>query len=95
MLKQNKKSSKTTKTRKTHKVEHTIVHPVAERVGAIALTVMCALVSFEAIIEHQSGEHNPHTVVSEVFARGETKGEAARIPEEFDIGMQTPHITSP
>jgi hypothetical protein len=83
---------------KVQKIEHTVIHPIAEKVGAVALTVLTLLVSMEAIIEHnpkfshgaKSDDSKP--AINEIFARGESKGEAARLPEEFDIGLQTPHI---
>jgi hypothetical protein len=76
-------------------IEHTIIHPAAERAGAIALTALSLLVSFEGVLEHSlHGDHDQgQPAISEVIARGETKGETARLPEEFDIGLQTPHIT--
>lgn len=78
--------------------EHTVIHPVAERVGAVVLSVLGFLVSFELMLEHHpklshAGSHANSHGISEVFARGETKGETARLPEEFDTGLQTPHIT--
>ena len=79
------------------KIEHTVIHPTAEKVGAILLTGLSLLVSFEAIIEH-SAEKQKHPEpkssvnISEVFVRGEVKGEAGRLPEEFDIGLQTPRV---
>lgn len=81
----------------TKKVKHTVIHPTAEKVGALALTALGMLVSFEAIIEHNPKfSHRAHEAntpsVSEVFVRAETKGETSRLPEEFDIGLQTPHI---
>jgi hypothetical protein len=84
---------------KQKEIEHTVIHPVAEKVGAIALTALSILVSFEAIVEHQHkaahgddhGDAN-RAAVTEIFARGETKGETARLPEEFDIGLQTPPV---
>lgn len=83
---------------KTKKVEHTIIHPNAEKIGAVALTAVSMLVAFEAIVHHggdKRGYHEPsqnQMALTEVFARGETKGETARLPEEYDIGLQTPHI---
>jgi hypothetical protein len=78
-------------------IEHTIVHPVAEQIGAVALTAVSLLVSFEVMLEHHpkiaGHHHKAESSASEVFARGETKGETARLPEEFDIGLQTPHVT--
>jgi hypothetical protein len=77
------------------KVQHRVIHPHAEWLGAVVLTAVSALVSFEAIIEHSSdhGNKNHDTAknVSEMFVR-EVKGETSRLPEEFDIGLQTPHI---
>lgn len=81
---------------KAKQIEHTIIHPTAEKVGAIALTAVSVLVSFEALIEHHPKFARHHDVsqpsISEIFARGETKGETARLPEEYDIGLQTPHV---
>lgn len=54
------------------------------------------LVSVEMVLEHapagQHGSHAKHGAVHEVLARGESKGETARLPEEFDVGLQTPDI---
>jgi hypothetical protein len=84
---------------KQKQIEHTVIHPAAEKVGAIVLTVLSVLVSFEAIIEHQqntshgdSHHDGSRSALTEIFARGETKGETARLPEEFDIGLQTPPV---
>jgi hypothetical protein len=82
---------------KNKEVKHTVIHPTAEKVGALVLTAVSMLVSFEAIIEHNPKfSHKLHEVttpgVSEVFVRAETKGETSRLPEEFDIGLQTPHV---
>jgi hypothetical protein len=72
---------------------------LAERAGAFVLTAMAMLVSVEMIIHHNpwtGSNHNSgssQSSSSELFARAEGKGEAARLPEEFDIGLQTPHIT--
>jgi hypothetical protein len=78
-------------------IEHTVIHPTAEKIGAIMLTALSILVSFEAIIEHSqkhaSHDDNSKPGINEIFARGETKGETARLPEEFDIGLQTPHVS--
>jgi hypothetical protein len=80
-------------------VQHSVIHPTAEKVGAIVLTVLSVLVSFEAIIEHNPKFSRVHhgddnkPAISELFARGESKGETARLPEEFDIGLQTPHVS--
>lgn len=69
-----------------------------ERVGAGVLAGMAMLVSVELVMEHaptgdKRGAHDTnHTSLTEVFARGEGKGETARLPEEFDIGLQTPNI---
>jgi hypothetical protein len=85
-------------TKKSKKHEHTIIHPNAEKVGAIILTAVSVLVSFEAIVEHSSkfghGGNDPNKISgsSEIFMRAEPKGETARLPEEFDIGLQSPHI---
>jgi len=80
---------------KVKKVKHTVIHPTAEKVGAILLTALSILVSFEAIIEHaykhEQRSHDSKTNISEMFVR-ETKGETSRLPEEFDIGLQTPRI---
>jgi hypothetical protein len=82
---------------KTPIVKHTVIHPSAEKVGAIILTALSLLVSFEAILEHHPkfshghGE-NGRSSSSEMFVRAETKGETSRLPEEFDIGLQTPHV---
>jgi hypothetical protein len=83
--------------KKAKKVEHTVIHPTAEKIGAIILTAVSILVTFEAIIEHNPKFARGHdsagqSSMSEIFARGESKGETARLPEEFDIGLQTPHI---
>jgi hypothetical protein len=83
---------------KHQKVQHTVIHPSLEKAGAIALAAVSVLVTFETLIEHHPklGRHSEESkkpLMSEVFvARAETKGETARLPEEFDIGLQTPHI---
>lgn len=78
-------------------IEHTIIHPTLERIGATILTALCLLVSFEGIAEHHPSLTHHHKEdtpsVSDIFARGETKGETARLPEEFDVGLQTPHVS--
>ncbi len=55
------------------------------------------LVSVEMVLEHapagQHGSHAKHGAVHEVLARGESKGETARLPEEFDVGCRL--LTSP
>jgi hypothetical protein len=82
---------------KNVKVKHTVIHPSAEKLGAIVLTALSLLVSFEAIIEHHPKFSHGHSETtrsgsSDMFVRAETKGETSRLPEEFDIGLQTPHI---
>lgn len=81
---------------KHKKVKHTVIHPTAEKVGALALTAISILVTFEALIEHNpkfKGHEAPGAQnLAEVYVRAETKGETSRLPEEFDIGLQTPHI---
>ena len=77
---------------------HTIIHPNLEKVGAIVLTAVCMLVTVEGIVEHQTHSKKEHygdeaQLTNQIFARNETKGETARLPEEFDIGLQTPHIS--
>jgi len=84
--------------KKSKTIEHTIIHPYAEKAGAIVLTAVGLLVSFEAIVEHHpkfGHGHEPSIVggASQVVMRAEPKGETARLPEEFDIGLQTPHVT--
>jgi hypothetical protein len=86
-------------THRLHLRGHTIVHPSLEKVGAIILTVVSVLVSFETIVEHHSkhekvDKQDPH-LSSQIFARTETtkSGETARLPEDFDIGLQTPHVS--
>lgn len=68
-----------------------------EQLGAVALTGLAMLVSVEMVLEHApAGQHGGHakhaSAVHEVLARGESKGETARLPEEFDVGLQTPDI---
>lgn len=82
---------------KNKKAKHTVIHPSAEKIGAVVLTALSMLVTFEAIIEHNPKfSHRVHDVagpnMAEVYVRAETKGEAGRLPEEFDIGLQTPRI---
>lgn len=82
---------------KTKKVAHTVIHPTVEKVGALALTAISILVTFEALIEHnpkfaQAHEAGSSQNLAEVYVRAETKGETSRLPEEFDIGLQTPRI---
>ena len=71
-----------------------------ERVGAGVLAGMAMLVSVELSLEHAYGDHHDtksdHSSVTGggmAMARGEGKGETARLPEEFDIGLQTPDIS--
>lgn len=68
-----------------------------ERAGAMALASLAMLVSVEMVMEHSQGGHHvhhgsKHGSISDVLKRGETKGETARLPEEFDTGLQTPNI---
>jgi hypothetical protein len=82
---------------KAKKVKHTVIHPTAEKVGALVLTAISVLVTFETLIEHNPKFARVHEASSsanlaEVYVRAETRGEAGRLPEEFDIGMQTPRI---
>jgi len=82
-------------TKKIEHKEHRVIHPTAEWVGAVVLTAVGALVSFEAIIEHSADQgyksHDNNKNVAEMFVR-EIKGETSRLPDEFDIGLQTPHV---
>ena len=80
---------------KVSEAEHRVIHPIAEVVGAYVLTALSVLVSFEAIIEHhsKSTHETSRPAMSEMFARADGKGETARLPEEFDIGLQTPHVS--
>jgi len=83
---------------KVKKEKHTVIHPTAEKVGALVLTAISILVTFEAIIEHNPKfSQRSHDIggpnMAEVYVRAETRGEAGRLPEEFDIGLQTPHVT--
>lgn len=71
----------------------------AERVGAGVLAGIAMLVSVEMVLEHAPGHEQAghavagsHSNVLETLARGEGKGETARLPEEFDIGLQSPSI---
>jgi hypothetical protein len=83
---------------KQKKSQHSVIHPSLEKIGAVALMAVSVLVTFESVIEHHPkfGHHSEESkqpLMSEVFvARAETKGESARLPEEFDIGLQTPHV---
>jgi hypothetical protein len=81
---------------KTKNQKHTIIHPHLETFGAIALTLVSTFVSFETIIEHHAKEsyHSKRDTAyaNQIFARSESKGETARLPEEFDIGLQAPHV---
>jgi hypothetical protein len=66
----------------------------ASALGFAALTIVGAT---ELIMEHMSAlnpaaGHGSNSI-SELFSRGEGKNESARMPEEFDIGLQTPHIS--
>jgi len=72
-------------------------HEAALRVGAWMLAGLALVGVTEMITEHQHAV-NPASghstaLVSELFARGEGKGETARLPEEFDVGLQTPHVS--
>jgi hypothetical protein len=82
---------------KSKQIRHTVIHPTAEKVGALVLAAISILVTFEAIIEHNPKFARAHDAagsqnLAEVYVRAETRGEASRLPEEFDIGLQTPHI---
>jgi hypothetical protein len=69
----------------------------AARLGAVMLTGLAIVGAAEMIMEHMPALNmaagHGSTSISELFARGEGKGESARMPEEFDIGLQTPHIS--
>ena len=70
---------------------------IATRLGALAFTSLAIVGATEMILEHMQAL-NPvaghgSSSVSELFARGEGMGESARMPEEFDIGLQTPHVS--
>ena len=78
-------------------VEETWHQLTAQHVGAWVLTAMALLGSVEMFLHHQQA-HNPtagqsSTAVYEQIARAEGKGESARLPEEFDIGLQTPRVS--
>lgn len=78
-------------------LEANLSHEAALRVGAWLMAGLAFVGVTEMITEHQHVV-NPATghntaIVSELFARGEGKGETARLPEEFDVGLQTPHIS--
>jgi hypothetical protein len=79
-----------------HSRGHTVIHPNLEKWGAVAFTALCMLVSFESIVEHHAKDvyHGKREAqyASQIFSRSESKGETARLPEEFDIGLQTPRI---
>lgn len=69
----------------------------AVQAGALGFAALMLVGATEMIMEHMPSMHQASghgsTSISELFARGEGKGETARMPEEFDIGLQTPHIT--
>ena len=84
---------------KHKKVKHTVIHPTAEKIGALVLTAISILVTFEALIEHNPKFSKSHEMgsgqnLAEMYVRTDNKGEAGRLPEEFDIGLQTPRIAS-
>jgi len=72
------------------------LHQTAARLGAWALTAL-AIVGVHEMITHNvhSISQTVHSTagLSEMFARGEGRSETARLPEEFDIGMQTPRVS--
>jgi hypothetical protein len=69
----------------------------AQHLGAWALTGLALMGSLEMLLHHHQVT-NPtagqsSTAVYEQMARGEGKGESARLPEEFDIGLQSPRVS--
>jgi hypothetical protein len=89
-------NSKTQKIQKTT-TELSAYQEVATRLGALAFTGLAVVGATEMILEHMQSL-NPavghgSSSLTELFARGEGKGESARMPEEFDIGLQTPHVS--
>lgn len=74
-------------------------HQAAARLGAWVLAGLSVVGVSKMILEHQHSV-NPaigHSIISaadlETMARGEGRSETARLPEEFDVGLQTPHIS--
>lgn len=68
-----------------------------QRLGAWMFTALIIAGGSELLHE---GRLAPATVTIEpsyahenTMARAEGKGEAARMPEEFDVGLQTPHTS--
>jgi hypothetical protein len=86
------------KARKRDQIEIESWHQLtAGHVGAWALTGLAMLGSLEMILQHQHSS-NPaagksSTAVYEQVSRAEGKGESARLPEEFDIGLQTTSVS--
>ena len=81
----------------THSDEENRHQLTAMHVGAWAMTALAMLGSVEMILQHMQS-HNPvagqsSTAVYEQVGRAEGKGESARLPEEFDIGLQTPRVS--
>jgi hypothetical protein len=72
------------------------MHQAVTRLGAWALTAL-AVVGVHEMITHNahSVSQSIHSTVSlsEMMSRGEGKTETARLPEEFDIGLQTPPVS--
>ncbi len=63
------------------------------RIGALVFTGLVVIGATEMVLEHMTVSNptagHASNSISELFARGEGKTESARLPEEFDIGMQT------
>lgn len=76
------------------KNENSIFQLTAAHLGAWALVGLTVVGASEMILEHQSAV-NPAAGhgSSEQVARAEGRGESARMPEEFDIGLQTTSIS--
>ncbi len=81
---------------KIQQIAHDRMQAMAIQAGALGFAALTLVGASEMVMKHVAAL-NPatghgSTSISELFARGEGKNESARMPEEFDIGLQTPHI---
>jgi|GEM_PF-2354290 len=80
-------------------LQASLAHQTTIQAGAWLFTVLALIGVSEMTLEHMAahspavGQHSTSVANMELFARGEGRSETARLPEEFDVGLQTPRIS--
>jgi len=71
---------------------------ISHRIGAALFAALTMVSAGELLQEHvitvPVAAHDSYMSLHEdIMARAEGKGEAARLPEEFDVGVQSAHVS--